>query len=314
MKTHQFLISDHDQGRIDQYLARQEMGLSRSQISKLIQSGDILKNGVVTKNSDLIQAGDTIVVVIPPPQKLDLQAEDIALDILYEDDDLLVLNKAPMMVVHQGAGHSSGTLTHALLHHCGSLSTIGGVERPGIVHRLDKGTSGCMVIAKNDFTHQALSQQFKDHAVRKVYWAIVYGRLKEPEGTITSLLARSSHHRKKYASHPSKGKQAVTHYKTILVHKGLSHLEIHLETGRTHQIRVHMMEMGHSIVGDDLYGGHKKKAKGLPGQILRKSVENLTHTLLHSHELELTHPRTQDRLSFIAQIPEDFKNVINLMQ
>ena len=288
------------------------MATSRSQIARWIDEGHVLVNGKKTKASYLVKPEDQIEVTPPKIQPSKLTAENIPLDILYEDKDLIVLNKPTSLVVHPGAGHSQGTLVHALLGHCKGLSTIGGVERPGIVHRLDKGTSGVMVVAKNDKTHQALSDQFKNHKVKKIYWALVYGKFKETEGTISNFLTRSPNHRKKFAVSGSRGKKAVTHYQVLKEERGFSLVELTLETGRTHQIRVHLTDAGHSIVGDPLYGGHSSRLRQLQVGELRKFLVNLDHTLLHAFKLKFFHPRLKKEMELQAGLPEDFSRMMKL--
>jgi len=248
--------------RLDQFLSKKGIAPSRSQISKWIEKGCIKLNQKVTKASVKLKPGDEIQVI--PPQVIrspKLIAEKIPLNILYEDNDLIVVDKSAQMVVHPGAGHKTGTLAQALIAHCGKLSQIGGVERPGLVHRLDKGTSGVMVIAKNDRTHLDLSEQFKNHNINKIYWALVYGKMKQKKGRFKSLITRSRTDRKKFSISKTKGKEAITDYRVLKEGEGLSLIQINLHTGRTHQIRVHLTHDGHSIVGDPVYGGASKKGQ-----------------------------------------------------
>lgn len=298
--------------RLDLYLHEQGLGMSRSQITRWIKGGCVLVNGRIAKPARRLEKGDAI-MVNPPTEIVPsvLSPEDISLDILYEDRDLLIVNKSTHMVVHPGAGHGSGTLTHALLAHCGQLSSIGGVMRPGIVHRLDKGTSGVMVVAKNDRTHIGLSDQFKRHEVKKIYRALVYGEVNPLQGTIDTLLSRHGVDRKKYRVSQFGGRRAVTHYRVLQIAEGLSDLEIRLETGRTHQIRVHLTHRGYSIVGDPLYGAHSKRVKTLPTG-LKQVVQKISHTLLHAQCLQFAHPITGREMTFVAPLPEDYDEVIQL--
>lgn len=298
--------------RLDQYLSNIKPEFSRTQIVRWIKTGNVLVNAKKVKASYRVEEGDKIFIDPPPMVASHLEPENISLDILFEDHDLVVINKSSNMVVHPGAGHRSGTLTHALLAHCGQLSSIGGVERPGIVHRLDKGTSGVILVAKNDVTHRALAAQFKAHAVKKIYLALVYGKLKTGRGKIQSLLARSPRHRKKFSTHATRGKKAVTDYEVINEFTGLSLVEVALQTGRTHQIRVHFTEMGHGLVGDPLYGNHDKRWQQFKNATLKNQLGKLTHPLLHARCLEFTHPGSLKRLVFEAPLPEDFKNVLDL--
>lgn len=297
--------------RIDQYLASRQLG-SRSQISKWIKQGAVLVNQQVVKSSRPLKEGDVIEVSPPEITESELKPEKLPLEVLYEDKDLIVVNKTPLMVTHPGAGNWEGTLAAALLYHCKDLSGIGGVKRPGIVHRLDKGTSGVMVAAKNDKAHVCLSDQFKNHEAIKIYWALVYGRMKTEEGTFDSLLARSVEHRQKFAVYRSKGKRAITHYKVMSEHEGVSLLEIKLETGRTHQIRVHLTEAGHSIVGDPLYGGHSRRFKSIANEELKTFLRTLGHTLLHARTLGITHPMTRKKMTWTAPLPADFERAMKL--
>ena len=297
--------------RLDQYLTAQNWA-SRSQITKWIRAGFVRVNGKTVKSSRLVGPSDKIEVHPPSATEPELKPEKIALTILYEDKHLIVVNKAAAMVVHPGAGHWKGTLAAALLAHCKDLSGIGGVKRPGIVHRLDKGTSGVIVAAKNDKTHTFLSDQFKNHEVTKIYWALVYGKMKTEKGTFDSFLTRSPAHRQKFMVHVSKGKRAVTHYKVLKEGEGVSLLEIRLETGRTHQIRAHLTEAGHSILGDPLYGGHSRRLKFIQNEKLRAFLQGLDHTLLHAHTLGLMHPVTGKKMKWTAPLPVDFKKAIAL--
>jgi 23S rRNA pseudouridine1911/1915/1917 synthase len=278
--------------RLDRFVAAREPELSRSRVQALVKSGAVLLNGAVARCSDSLHENDEIAVHVPDATpEVDLQGEDIPLSILHEDSDLLVLNKPAGLVVHPGAGNPTGTLVQALLHHCKDLSGIGGVERPGIVHRLDKETSGCLVIAKNDNAHQSLATQFADRIVEKTYLAIVEGTLRRASGVIEEPIGRHRVHRQKMAVVPlEKGREAVTNYRVLATGDGLSLVECQPKTGRTHQIRVHLKHLGHPIAGDPVYG---KRGK-------------FERHLLHAWKLSFDHPRDGKRLTFTAPVPSDF--------
>ena len=299
MKSAEYTIAVSDAGsRLDHFLAIQsDLGLSRSQIARLIKEGQIKVNQEETKASHKLKIGDKITLTIPLPKKLDVIPEELPLNIMYEDDDLVVVNKARGMTVHPGAGRETGTLVNALLQHCTNLSGIGGVLRPGIVHRLDKDTSGLIVIAKSDLAHQALSKQFKERKVSKKYLALVHGIVKQNEGVVETLIGRHRVKRKKMAVLEAGGKEAITHYRVVERFKQYALVELDLKTGRTHQIRVHMNYLGFPLVGDPIYG-KKKEAFKTAGQ------------LLHAAKLGFTHPRTGEYLEFTAPLPEDMREII----
>ncbi|MDD5351490.1 MAG: RluA family pseudouridine synthase [Chthoniobacteraceae bacterium] len=278
--------------RLDHYLSALLAHLSRSRIQALIKEGHIRVGGAVVKPGEKLRGGQEISVHEPEAVPVSgVEAEEIPLDILFEDADLLVLNKAPGMVVHPAAGNPGGTLVNALLHHCGSLSAIGGEQRPGIVHRLDKETSGCIVVAKNDAAHQSLARQFAGRTVLKVYLALAAGRLRSQSGVINAPIGRHPVHRKKMAVAPEgKGRNAVTDYKVLRELPGASLVQCTLHTGRTHQIRVHLHHLGHPLLGDALYG----RRAGYPRQ------------MLHAWRLGFTHPRTGQWMEFQSPIPPDF--------
>jgi len=300
----EYIITSEEKGeRLDHYLAlKKEIGLTRSRIHKLIEDGYIEVNKESPKPSYKIKPEDRILVSVPPPKRLEARPENIPLDVVYEDSDLIIINKPRGMVVHPAAGNYSGTLVNALLYHCKDLSGIGGVLRPGIVHRLDKYTSGLLVVAKNDFTHQALARQFKAKKIFKQYLALVHGIITQDKGVIEARVGRHPRHRKKMAVIRStetrvKGREAVTHYRVLERFKNYTLVELDLKTGRTHQIRVHMTSLSHSIVGDPVYGRRKEEFK-VSGQ------------LLHATKLGFVHPRTGKYMEFSKEMPEDMKEII----
>lgn len=281
--------------RLDVFLRNQLPDCSRAMLQKLIADHHVLVNGQPSKPSHRVRAGDRITVEIPPPAPLAAQPEEIPLAVLYEDEDLIVINKPAGMVVHPAAGHRSGTLVNALLHHCeGKLAGIGGVERPGIVHRLDKGTSGCLVVAKTDAAQQSLIQQFKTRRVRKIYRAVCWGRFERLAGRVETTIGRSPRHRKKMAAGVPRGRAAITEYRVL--HQGADRalVELTILTGRTHQIRVHMAHLGHPVVGDTVYG----RGRG---------VISVERPLLHAYKLGFTHPRTGQWLEFTAPVPPELE-------
>ncbi|MBF0493307.1 MAG: RluA family pseudouridine synthase [Deltaproteobacteria bacterium] len=294
--------------RADVYLSACDLKLSRSQIHKLADEGHISLNDISIKAAHKVQQGDRLKIEIPEAKSLEAQAENIPLEILYEDEDLAVVNKPQHLVVHAAAGHDSGTLVNALLFHLKNLSSIGGVLRPGIVHRLDKGTSGLMVVAKSNEAHQHLVRQFQERTVQKTYLALCYGHFKQREGKIESKLGRSTHNRKKISSKTKQGKEAKTLFKVLEQSAAMSFVEVKILTGRTHQIRAHFSEQGHPLVGDPLYGGKQWLSK--LDETLRQKVGALDHQLLHAHQLKFTHPRQGRTLSFETEVPEDFRQVL----
>lgn len=281
--------------RLDKFLS-ENTEFSRSRIKKLIESGHITVNGKKAEPSYKLKKEDKVDIDVPESEKSELEAEEIPLDIIYEDKDILVLNKPRGLTVHPGAGNRSGTLVNALLHHySGSrLPTIGGVERPGIVHRLDKDTSGVLLVAKNDKAHQSLSAQFKDRTIQKTYLAIVKGSPKKDEGTISEPIGRHPVNRKKMAV-SQKGREAITHYKVLKRFKNYSLVELRPKTGRTHQLRVHMKHLGHPISGDPIYN----------------EGDDSNHRLqLHAYKIRFLHPSTGKEMEFEAKLPDDMLNLI----
>lgn len=290
-------IDTCDKGtRIDKFLSEKFEGKSRSYIQGLIEEESILVNNKKVKSNYKLKENDEIKVFMKEPKELEVEAENIPIDIIYEDSDVIVVNKAKGMVVHPAPGNYNGTLVNALLYHCTDLSSINGVIRPGIVHRIDKDTTGILVIAKNDEAHNKLSNQLKEHSMKREYYALVEGRIKANSGTIDKPLARSKKDRLKIAIVEG-GKRAVTHYEVIERFKNTTLVKCVLETGRTHQIRVHMSSIGYPLVGDPVYGFKKGKFK-CEGQ------------MLHAKTLGFIHPRTNEYVEFTSELPENFKALI----
>ena len=285
--------------RIDALLARNVEGLSRSAAQRLLEQGDVSVNGAPVKKNYKASIGDVVEVCLPQPEEVEIIPQNIPLDVVFEDDDVIVINKPRGLVVHPAPGHPDGTLVNALLWHCGdSLSGIGGEKRPGIVHRIDMDTSGLLIVAKNDFAHRHLSDQLSDHSLARTYEAVVYGRVKEDSGTVDAPIGRHPVDRKRMAIVAKGGREAVTHYEVIARYRGYSHIRCRLETGRTHQIRVHMEKLGHPLVGDMVYG-RKRPEKGLEGQCL------------HARELRFIHPRTGQPVHLVTELPEYFREVLS---
>ena len=289
--------------RVDAYLANLDETHSRSFYSKLIKEGQLSVNSkVVTKPSFVLSEGDVVEIDIPEPKPLEVLAEDIPLDILYEDDDVIIVNKPKGMVVHPADGHANGTLVNALLFHCrDSLSGINGILRPGIVHRIDMNTTGSLIVCKNDLAHNKIAEQIKVHSINRIYLGIVHGNLKEDSGTINAPIARSKTDRKKMAIVEG-GKEAITHYRVLERLNGYTFCEFKLETGRTHQIRVHMASIHHPLLGDEVYGPKKCPIKGLEGQTL------------HAWKIGFIHPTSGEYMEFEAPIPEYFQKLLNRLK
>ena len=283
--------------RLDQFLARELPQFSRSRIQQLIRNRFVALNGSPARTREAIRAGDRIELNEPPPEKIDTAPEAIPLEIIYEDDDLIVINKQPGLVVHPGAGQPRGTLVNALLHHFPKLSGIGGKERPGIVHRLDKETSGCLVVAKADEAHRKLSEQFAERTVEKINLALVAGKLRKSSGVIEEKIGRHPVHRKRMSVTARSGRPAKTEYRVLSSSDQMSLLECKLHSGRTHQVRVHLHHLGHPVLGDKVYGG--KHGKAFPRQ------------MLHAWKLGFEHPRTSKWKTFKATTPKDFRDAIN---
>jgi 23S rRNA pseudouridine1911/1915/1917 synthase len=278
--------------RLDRFLAIQLPQYSRSRFQQLIRDGFVTLNGKTARPRDILRAGDVVDLTEPPPEKIDNQPEAIPLDILFEDDDLIVINKPAGLVVHPGAGHREHTLINALLHHCSTLSGIGGKERPGIVHRLDKDTSGCLVVAKNDESHRGLSIQFAERAVEKIYLALVSEKLRRSAGVIEKKIGRHRVHRQRMSVTSERGRAARTEYRVLRSSEQASLVECKLHSGRTHQIRVHLHHLGHPVLGDKVY------APKLTGKFPRQ--------MLHAWKLGFRHPRMGEWRTFEAPLPDDF--------
>ncbi|NEZ46356.1 RluA family pseudouridine synthase [Clostridium niameyense] len=296
-----FIIDkEFEKERLDVYLSHTYEEKSRSYIQKIINDKNVLVNGKVKKNNYKLREKDEVEVNIPEPKSLQIQPEDIHLDIVYEDKDVILVNKAQGMVVHPASGLYSGTLVNALLYHCKDLSGINGVTRPGIVHRIDKDTSGILIVAKNDKSHNNLAEQFKEHSINRVYIALVEGIIKNESGIVDAPIGRHPVERIKMAV-VNGGKHAVTHYEVIKRFKNNTLIKCKLETGRTHQIRVHMAHILHPLVGDPVYG-YKKQRFNLKGQ------------MLHAKILGFVHPSTKEYIEFSSNLPDYFSNVVNVLE
>ena len=296
------LTADRDGERVDVFLSRSLPALSRAAAQRLLEEGRVTQNGAPVRKNHRTAVGDSFQVVLPDPAPLDVCPEDIPLDVVYEDEDVIVVNKPVGMVVHPAAGHPGGTLVNALLYHCqGSLSGINGVLRPGIVHRIDRDTSGLLIAAKNDAAHLALAAQLQEHTLCREYEAVCVGGLREDEGIIDAPIARHRTDRKKMAVDRGSGRPAVTHWRVLARYPGYTHVQCRLETGRTHQIRVHMAAIGHPLLGDTVYGA-KKPVPGLAGQCL------------HARRLSFTHPRSGERLTLACPTPPWFQEVLTKLE
>lgn len=303
MKNLSFTVTpDELKIRIDKYLADNIEELTRSVVASLIENGNVLVNDKVVSKNYKLRESDIISVNIPDPVEYEAEPENIPLEIVYEDNDLIVVNKPKGMVVHPAAGNYSGTLVNALLYHCrGNLSGINGVLRPGIVHRIDKNTSGLLIVAKNDKAHKHLASQIKEHSFTREYEAVVIGNIKNDKGTVNAPIGRHHIDRKKMTVTERNSKNAVTHYEVISRYKGYTHIKCILETGRTHQIRVHMAYIGHPVSGDDVYGNKKEKV-------------NFNGQCLHARKIGFIHPSSGEYMEFTSDLPDYFKNFLKKLE
>lgn len=294
-------VSTEDVGkRIDTFVSGNISEMTRSAIQGLIEKNKILVNGKPVNKNYKLKSGDSIAVEIPEPQVMDAIPENIPLEIVYEDNDLLVVNKPKGMVVHPAHANYNGTLVNALLYHCGeSLSGINGVIRPGIVHRIDKNTSGLLIVAKNDRSHIRLAEQIKEHSFTREYEAVAIGYFKETSGTIDAPIGRHKTDRKKMCVTTENSRHAVTHYTVIKQYAGYAHVKLRLETGRTHQIRVHLSYIGHSVLGDDVYG---------------KSYKNIDGQCLHARKIGFIHPSTNEYMEFTSELPDYFRKILDKLE
>ena len=293
------LTADREGERLDQLLSREVEGLTRPAAQRLLEEGRVLLNGRPAKKNARPSPGDRVELTLPDPEPVDILPQPIPMDVVYEDADVIVVDKPVGMVVHPAPGHPDGTLVNALLYHCGqSLSGINGQLRPGIVHRIDRDTSGLIIAAKNDMAHLALAQQLQDHSLYREYEAVVVGNLREDQGTISLPIARHPTDRKKMAVNHLSGRPAVTHWTVLARYPGYTHLQCRLETGRTHQIRVHMAALGHPVLGDPVYGGVRKGFPELAGQCL------------HARRLTFRHPRTGESITLACPLPDYFQAVL----
>lgn len=299
INAHIISVPPEKQGeRIDKIICTAIDNISRSAVQKIIDDGGVSVGGIIVSKNYKVRSGDMIRLIIPEAKELQVTAENIPLDIRYEDDDLLVVNKPKGMVVHPAAGNYDSTLVNALLYHCkGSLSGINGVIRPGIVHRIDKDTSGLLIVAKNDMAHISLAEQIKVHSFTREYQSVVYGKMKQGNGTVDAPIGRHPVDRKKMAVTQKNSKNAVTHYSVINQYRDFAHLRLRLETGRTHQIRVHMAYIGHPVAGDPVYGP-------------KKIIESLSGQCLHAGLIGFKHPRTKEYIEIESELPEYFTDFI----
>ena len=303
MKQFFTVTGEGEASRLDAFLSAQLDGLSRSYIQKILKGGGVLVNGRPEKSSYRVAPGDQVELEVPEPEEPEILAEEMDLDILYEDRDIILINKPKGMVVHPAAGHYSGTLVNGLMAHCREdLSGINGVLRPGIVHRIDMDTTGVLIACKNDFAHAGIAQQLKVHSITRKYYAIVHGVIREEEGTVNAPIGRHPTDRKKMSINTKNGREAVTHYRVLQRFEKFTYVECQLETGRTHQIRVHMASIHHPLLGDTVYGPAKCPVNGLQGQTL------------HAGVLGFIHPRTGEYMEFSAPLPEYFQELLKKLK
>lgn len=312
-KTIEFTVNEPDQGsRLDRFLAG-HTEFSRARLTRWLKNGHVLVNDRVRPASYRVRLGDRLSLAVPPPEPSSLNPEALPLDILYEDRDLILVNKPPGLVVHPAPGHRGGTLLNALLHHCPNLAEVGDVSRPGLVHRLDKDTSGVLVTAKTALAHGHLVRQFHDREVEKVYLALVWGSFDRREGKIDQEVGRHPTARRKMSAHPRRGKPAVTYWRVLQEYPGpLTLLELSPKTGRTHQLRVHLAALGHPVVGDATYGGGAARLKGNP--LLQGLRPLVKRQLLHARILRLLHPRSSETISAEAPLPDDFQAILDFLE
>ena len=301
--------SDLDPERLDSFISRSVPEITRSAALRLIETGFATVNGQKQKPALKLKGGEEISIIIPPPAPAEPQPEEIPIEVLYEDSEVVVVNKGAGMVVHPGAGNPEGTLVNALLAHCKDLSGIGGELRPGIVHRIDKDTSGTLVVAKSDRAHNALADQFKEHTIKRVYLALVYGSPKEDKGRIESIIGRHPTERKKMSTKARHGKDAVTHWRVVARYPGVTLLRLKLETGRTHQIRVHLSEAGHPLLADEMYGGGGRLS-GLQDPVLKQMIRAMGRQALHAKTLGFLHPISREYLEFDTELPPDMAGIV----
>lgn len=307
-------VSEDNQGeRLDAFLAANQAELTRSAVQRLIELGLVRVDGKEVKSSHKLSSGEVVTFSIPPPEPSAAVAEDMHLNILYEDTDVIVVNKPTGLTVHPGAGISSGTLVNGLLGHCADLSGIGGEIRPGIVHRIDKDTTGILVVAKNDAAHQGLSAQFSQHSVKRVYYALVFGSPKTDKGKIEGEIGRHPVDRKKMSGSARHGRYAVTHWKVLARYNGVTLLKLRLETGRTHQIRVHLSEAKHPLLGDSIYGGDARLGN-IKDVKLRALIKELGRQALHAKTLGFIHPSSLQYIEFDSDLPEDMQRIIDYLE
>ena len=303
MKQFFTVTGEGEASRLDAFLSAQLDGLSRSHIQKILKGGGVLVNGRPEKSSYRVAPGDQVELEVPEPEEPEILAEEMDLDILYEDRDIILINKPKGMVVHPAAGHYSGTLVNGLMAHCREdLSGINGVLRPGIVHRIDMDTTGVLIACKNDFAHTSIAQQLKVHSITRKYYAIVHGVIREEEGTVNAPIGRHPTDRKKMSINTKNGREAITHYRVLQRFEKFTYVECQLETGRTHQIRVHMASIHHPLLGDTVYGPAKCPVSGLQGQTL------------HAGVLGFIHPRTGEYMEFSAPLPEYFQELLKKLK
>ena len=301
--------SDVEPERLDSFISRSVPEITRSAALRLIETGSATVNGQKQKPALKLKGGEEVSIIIPPPAPAEPQPEEIPIEVLYEDSEVVVVNKGAGMVVHPGAGNPEGTLVNALLAHCKDLSGIGGELRPGIVHRIDKDTSGTLVVAKSDRAHNALADQFKEHTIKRVYLALVYGNPKEDKGRIETIIGRHPTERKKMSSRARHGKDAVTHWRVVARYPGVTLLRLKLETGRTHQIRVHLSEAGHPLLADEMYGGGGRLS-GLQDPVLKQMIRAMGRQALHAKTLGFLHPISKEYLEFDTDLPPDMAGIV----